>query len=503
MRAPAWLRRAALRAIGVGEVRSWGAGELLAVAPTFAPPAMAFAGEDYAETSEDRHPFSLVDGIAEFRVTGFLSKDRTFARLIGLSCQQTTTEMAAMVRAAAASDEVRGGIMYVDSEGGQVRGMSELLAAFAEFRAKKPLHAYAEMALSGGYWFAAQAQRLTVSLLSDVGSIGALSKLVDASKAGEMAGIKVHLVRTGPVKGMGVEPLAGVSEEEVAALQKRVEDILGFFLPAVAAGRGIDVERVRELATGATYSSTDAVANGLADAVGTYGEAIASLQAAVAAASPPMAAPAAEPQSETSEELEPAPLLSAAPEEEPMSKPNADAAASPEFTGEERGILRRLLGAFATKPEGAAAAAQPAQPAGLTPEEVDQRVAAGVAARFNEQEVDRDLQALAARVPPAVLANPEIRAMLLEAKAKGPEAYRKRLEIVAGNEAGALLGGPVAGEQQTTAGRTGLTVNATDLAWLEAHGCDAKAIAGLEGKYGPLGIPRIAAEATNPAQQGN
>src|SRR6185503_10829178 len=105
--------------------------------------------------------------------------------------------------------------------------------------------------------------------------------------------------------------------------------------------------------TGSVYSSAEAMANGLVDAVGTYGDAMAALVAAVAAAGPPaisLEEPATE-EDEEEDDSEPVPPIPEAPQESSMStKPNADAAASQEFTGEEKGLLRRFLGALSGKP---------------------------------------------------------------------------------------------------------------------------------------------------------
>ena len=139
------------------------------------------------------------------------------------------------------------------------------------------------------------------------------------------------------------------------------------------------------------------------------------------------------------------------------------------------------------------AKAEPAPAAAASLSAAD--VKALIAESRNADAVDADLRALSATVPPAILQKPETRELLLSARAQSPEMYQTALSLVAGRDASALLSGPIAGAQQTTAGRAGLSVNPEDLAYLEAHGCPAEKVAQLEARYGALGKPLIHAAA--------
>lgn len=135
------------------------------------------------------------------------------------------------------------------------------------------------------------------------------------------------------------------------------------------------------------------------------------------------------------------------------------------------------------------AKAEPAPAAAASLSAAD--VKALIAESRNADAVDADLRALSSTVPPAILQKPETRALLLSARGQSAEMYKAALDLVAGRDASALLSGPIAGAQQTAAGRTGLTVSAEDLAYLEAAGCSAEKVAHLEARYGPLGKPLI------------
>jgi hypothetical protein len=137
--------------------------------------------------------------------------------------------------------------------------------------------------------------------------------------------------------------------------------------------------------------------------------------------------------------------------------------------------LGELLGIGKAEP----AAKPTAVVAGLSEADV-QRI---VAQSRVEDAVDRDLAALGGKVPPAVLGDPETRQLLLDAKGKSPERYAAALKIVAGNDASALLGGPVADAANTAAGRAGLGLNAHELAACEAAGLTAERVAVIEKKF--------------------
>ena len=70
----------------------------------------------------------------------------------------------------------------------------------------------------------------------------------------------------------GTRPL---TDEEREYYQNLVSQINAQFVSSVASGRGMSVAQVQELATGMEFTGDDAVANGLADEIGTYDDALA------------------------------------------------------------------------------------------------------------------------------------------------------------------------------------------------------------------------------------
>ena len=166
-------------------------------------------------------------------------------------------------------------MLRVDSPGGTVSGIEDLCDRIFAARDVKPICAHVDdLAASGAYWLASQAQRVTAVRTASVGSIGCYTVLYDQSGYADQIGVKVRVVRSGPFKGTGV-PGAEITDPELVPFQEAVDAITEIFVGAVARGRGMDVESVRELATGRSWMAEAAAALGLIDGVETVESALA------------------------------------------------------------------------------------------------------------------------------------------------------------------------------------------------------------------------------------
>ena len=195
----------------------------------------------------------------------------------------STLAMRRQVRALRRDDATKAVMLLIDSPGGAAAGTAELADDVRALAQDKPVHAHIEdLGASAAYWVASQADRITVNATGEVGSIGTMAAIADTSKAAEDAGIKVHVLSTGAYKAAGV-PGAPITDEQVAHLQDRVNDLNGHFLEAVAEGRLVPRERVEEWASGKVWGGEKAAAMGLVDAVSTFEDAVGKLREAVPA----------------------------------------------------------------------------------------------------------------------------------------------------------------------------------------------------------------------------
>jgi len=252
---PAWLRGVALRHL---------AGES-AAAP--APRAGIGSAAAYRLTE---------DGIAVIAVEGVLLKGGDEWGY-GLG----TVGLRRAVRQAAADPKVKGIMLLVDSPGGTVAGTAELAADVAAAARLKPLHAHIEdLGASAAYWIASQAGRLTATATSLVGSIGTYAVAWDLSRLAANAGIEVHVISTGMYKG-AFAPGTRILPEHLKYVQKYTDALNEHFLAGVAAGRGMAIEAVREIADGRIHLAAEAQALGLLDAVESQDQAMAALRKAL------------------------------------------------------------------------------------------------------------------------------------------------------------------------------------------------------------------------------
>ena len=111
-----------------------------------------------------------------------------------------------------------------------------------------------------------------------IGSIGTVAVVQDMSGMAEAAGIKVHVISTGPYKGVGV-PGAPVTDEQLAYLQDTVDSLNEHFLMGIRDGRNMPLGQVRKLADGRMHLAAEAKKLGLIDAVQTLDEMVAGLTA--------------------------------------------------------------------------------------------------------------------------------------------------------------------------------------------------------------------------------
>jgi HK97 family phage prohead protease len=221
-------------------------------------------------------------GVAVIPIYGTISHRATMLDSFsgGTSCEAIT----ASLRAALADDTVNTIVFDIDSPGGSVTGVPELGAEIMSSRGRKPMIAVANgMVASAAYWLASCADKIVASPSSDLGSIGVYMMHQDVSGAMEKEGVKLSFVSAGKYKVDG-NPYEPLSDEARADLQDGVDKYYALFTQAVAAGRGVTLEKVlADFGQGRMLMAADAVAIGMADEVATLDQVLAGLGAVVTA----------------------------------------------------------------------------------------------------------------------------------------------------------------------------------------------------------------------------
>ena len=179
-----------------------------------------------------------------------------------------TADIGRQLTLAAMDDSVDEILIEFDTPGGSVVGIPELTDEIRSAAKVKPITCFvAGTCASAGYWLASQGSRIIAQPSSVVGSIGVYVCHEDVSKALDAAGINMTLISAGEFK-VEANPFQPLTGEAKAYLQSSVDDIYRDFTGAVARGRGVPIETVRQsYGRGRVLSASDALRAGMIDSV--------------------------------------------------------------------------------------------------------------------------------------------------------------------------------------------------------------------------------------------
>lgn len=179
----------------------------------------------------------------------------------------------ALLDEAEADADIKAVVLRVDSGGGTATAGEEMATYVRDF-SKPVVVSSASMNASAAYEISSQADWIFTAKSTAIGSIGTAMQVTDLSGLYEKLGIDIENITSAEGKDSSYGTRA-LTDEERASYQRMVDQINETFLETVAEGRGMDVEEVRALATGMTFTGIDAVENGLADELGTLEDACA------------------------------------------------------------------------------------------------------------------------------------------------------------------------------------------------------------------------------------
>ena len=176
------------------------------------------------------------------------------------------------IKEAKGNPNVKAILLSVNSPGGGVYETAELYNALKN-SGKDVYVSMKKTAASGGYYVSTAAKKIFVNTETTTGSLGVIMSYVSAQKFLNDHGIKQETIRSGEQKAVG-----GLTEDLPEStrkiLQEQNKEAYERFVKAIAEGRHLSEDEVKKLADGRTYTGTQAVANKLADKVGTEDELI-------------------------------------------------------------------------------------------------------------------------------------------------------------------------------------------------------------------------------------
>ena len=206
------------------------------------------------------------DGIARISING-----PTMKFVPSMAEGTSTVRVRQQLKSAKRDERVRGVMLVMDTPGGTSKGNEDLANEVSQLAAVKPVYAFVEdMTASAGVSVASQAtKRFANNATALYGSMGTYAVIQDMSGMAEKLGVKVHVIKAGDFKGMGVAGTE-VTEEQIGELQRVVNSLNESYLSMIAKGLNRSVDSVRPLADGRIILASDAVSVGLLDGVQSF-----------------------------------------------------------------------------------------------------------------------------------------------------------------------------------------------------------------------------------------
>lgn len=173
------------------------------------------------------------------------------------------------------NDKIKAVVLRINSPGGSAL-TSEIIWREVELTKKvKPvIVSMGDVAASGGYYIASNADYIFAEPTTITGSIGVFGAIPNFRNLANKMGVNAEQVKTHPnASGYSVfEPMDAVTHQTIT---ESIEKIYDVFLQRVASGRKMTKEQVNEIAQGRVWTGSMAKENGLVDALGGLDAAIA------------------------------------------------------------------------------------------------------------------------------------------------------------------------------------------------------------------------------------
>ncbi|MDT0539272.1 signal peptide peptidase SppA [Croceitalea sp. P059] len=172
------------------------------------------------------------------------------------------------------NDNIKAIVLRVDSPGGSALVSDIIWREIELTKEKKPVVvSFGNVAASGGYYIAAGADKIFAEPTTITGSIGVFGTVPNMTELADNIGINAEQVGTNAnsVDYSLFEPMTDSFRNQIL---EGIENTYDIFLERVAAGRGMTVEDVNEIAQGRVWSGVDAKSLGLVDEIGNLDDAI-------------------------------------------------------------------------------------------------------------------------------------------------------------------------------------------------------------------------------------
>ena len=165
-------------------------------------------------------------------------------------------------------DRVKAVVLRINSPGGSALASELIWREIALTKQVKPvIVSMGDLAASGGYYIASNADKIIAEPTTITGSIGVFGMLPNGKQLADNIGINAEQVKTNAnaVTYSFFEPL---SDTQRSLIKEGILDIYKLFTKRVSQGRGLTLDQVEAIAQGRVWTGTDALNIGLVDELG-------------------------------------------------------------------------------------------------------------------------------------------------------------------------------------------------------------------------------------------
>jgi protease-4 len=193
----------------------------------------------------------------------------------GTDDQVASDDYRELIRKARLDKSIKAIVLRVNSPGGSALASDVIWREVSLAKKEKPVVvSMGDVAASGGYYIACNANKVFANASTITGSIGVFSIVPNIeSFLKNKIGITSDRVRTGPFADMGAMDRA-LTEPEKRFFQASTDSIYHTFKSRVAEGRKRDIEYIDSIAQGRVWTGIRGKAVGLVDEIGTLSDAI-------------------------------------------------------------------------------------------------------------------------------------------------------------------------------------------------------------------------------------
>ncbi|WP_310555585.1 signal peptide peptidase SppA [Flavobacterium sp.] len=224
---------------------------------------------DYTENNATSlSDFSTKNKIAVIYAQGEIGSGEGDLNVVGEGSMRRSLQEASK------DENIKAIVLRVDSPGGSAL-TSELIWREIEIakKSKPVIVSMGNLAASGGYYIACNANKIFAEATTITGSIGVFGTLPNLSEVTKKYGINTELVETHE-NASGYSLFKPLEDSYRVFAQQSVESIYKTFVTRVATGRKMTFAQVDAIAQGRVWAGSDALKLGLVDQIGGLDQAI-------------------------------------------------------------------------------------------------------------------------------------------------------------------------------------------------------------------------------------